>query len=106
VLGQDDAELGAARSALLAAVGSEAFVDAAGVVANFQRMVRIADGTGIPLDAPLELLTQDLREELGIEHFGSAANTPKVGRIRRSLGRVLRPVALAALRQLGGRSSR
>ena len=102
VLGDDDAELDAAREALKAAVGPEGLVDAAGVVANFKRMVRIADGTGIPLDAPLELFSQDLREDLRLERFGSSANTPEAGALRRAIGRVLRPVAFAALRRLGG----
>jgi hypothetical protein len=42
----DPAELATARDALRNAAGSEVVVDAAGVVANFERMVRIADGTG------------------------------------------------------------
>ena len=37
---------------------------AAGVAANFQRMVRIADATGIPVD--------DLTSELGSDHQGRA----------------------------------
>ncbi len=101
VLGDDDRELGAARDALLSAVGPEGLVDAAGVVANFKRMVRIADGTGIPLDVPLELLSQDLREGLELERFGSASNTPEVGTLRRAVGRGLRPIFYAALRRFG-----
>jgi hypothetical protein len=99
VLGDDDAALEEARRALHGAVGDAAFVDAAAVVANFQRMVRIADGTGIPLDNQLELMTQDLRSELGIERFGSSANTAETGPLRRVLGRVLRPIALAGFRR-------
>ena len=102
VLGADDGELARAREALLEAVGSEGLVDAAGVVGNFKRMVRIADGTGIPLDASLELMTQDLRDDLGLGRFGSASNTPESGALRRVLGRVLRPVMMAGLRRFGG----
>jgi hypothetical protein len=101
VLGSDDAELLRARLALLAAIGPEGFVEAAGVVSNFQRMVRIADATGIPLDAPVELLTQDLRDELRLGRFGSGANTPPAGRVSRLLARALRPLALAAARRYG-----
>ena len=104
VLGDDERELAAAREALHAALGDEAFVDAAAVVGNFQRMVRIADGTGIPLDAPLEIMTQDLREDLDLSRFGSSSNTPTAGRLRRAAGRVLRPIAMSALRRLGGDS--
>jgi hypothetical protein len=102
VLGEDDAELTQAREALRAAVGSEGLVDAAGVVGNFKRMVRIADGTGIPLDASLELMTQDLRDDLELGRFGSASNTPESGALRRALGRALRPVIMAGLRRFGG----
>ena len=76
LVGGDDGRLTRARAELLQKVGPEALVDAAAVVGNFQRMVRIADATGIPLDAPMERVTEDLRSELGIDHFGSAANTP------------------------------
>jgi hypothetical protein len=101
VLGDDDAELRLAREALLAALGAEAFVEAAGVVSNFQRMVRIADATGIPLDAPVAMLTEDLRQELGLSRFCSGANKPPVGRVSRLVARALRPFAFAAARRYG-----
>ncbi len=44
--GWDDAELGAAREALVAEAGWAFAADAAAVVANFEMMTRIADGTG------------------------------------------------------------
>ena len=34
----------------LASLGEEAVVEVAGIVSNFQRMNRIANGTGIPID--------------------------------------------------------
>ena len=37
------------REQIVSELGVQELVDAAGVVANFQRMVRIADGCGIPL---------------------------------------------------------
>jgi hypothetical protein len=107
-----EAELAAARRAALAALGSESFLAAAAVAGNFERMVRIADATGIPLDAPLAALTADLRAELGIDAFGSAANTPPVSRLRWLLGRALAPLAsrllpaLARLSRRGGRRTR
>ena len=67
----DAAELSTARDALRAAAGSEILVDAAGVVGNFERMVRIADGSGIPLDGIVDALTSDVRGELGLENFES-----------------------------------
>ena len=56
-------------------LGDQAAVDAAGIVANFQRMVRIADGCGIPLDDFTKDATADVREALGIHEYASAANT-------------------------------
>ena len=56
-------------------MGVQELVDAAGVVANFQRMVRIADGCGIPLDEFTRDATDDVREELGLHEYASAANT-------------------------------
>ena len=72
----EDAALAGARAKLEAAMGSEAVVDAAGVASNFERMVRIADATGIPQEAPVMMLGDDLIEELDLRRFGSAANTP------------------------------
>ena len=56
----DDAALVSSREALLSLTSSEVLVDAAAVAANFQRMVRIADSTGLPLD-PMELLQNHLQ---------------------------------------------
>jgi len=100
----DDATLSRARSELLGAMGPAAFVDAVAVAANFQRMVRIADSTGIPLDAPVNAMTADLRAELGIDEFGSATNTPEAGALARTLGRAFAPLVprLASIaRRLG-----
>ena len=63
------------RQALVDKMGSAAMVDAAGVISNFQRMVRIADATGIPSDGPMQAMSEDLREQLGINQYVSAANT-------------------------------
>ena len=68
----DSAELASARAALFAELGSLALVDAAGVIGNFERMTRIADGTGIPLDARMADATEEIRAALGINGFGSA----------------------------------
>lgn len=92
VAGEDDAELARARAALLAEMGPAALVDAAGVASNFERMVRIADATGIPLDAPVAALTEDVRRELGIDGFAAAAHTPPPGPLARVLARALRPL--------------
>ena len=63
------------RQALLEAAGPAVLVDAAGVAANFQRMVRIADSVGIPVDDMSNALGRQVRQELGIERFASARNS-------------------------------
>jgi hypothetical protein len=63
------------RDEIAKRLGDQAAVDAAGIVANFQRMVRIADGCGIPLDDFTKDATADVREGLGIHEYASAANT-------------------------------
>lgn len=92
-----------AREALQQAMGPAAVVDAAGVAANFQRMVRIADGTGIPLDTPVKLVSADLRDELGIDRFGSASETSPTNAAQRVLGRILRPVVPWLARRMMGK---
>ena len=63
------------RTELLEIAGAAALVDATGVAANFQRMVRIADATGIPVDDMQAELGRNVRAELGIERFPSARNS-------------------------------
>ncbi len=90
-LGDDAALIAAAREGVRAALGKEATVDAAGVIANFQRMVRIADGTGIPLDEPMAVMSQQIRKKLGIDSYSSAEHTPRLGLKQRLLGTVAGP---------------
>jgi len=82
-------------------LGARGLVDASAVVANFERMVRIADGTGIPLDTPVRLMTGEMRADLGIDRFASARQTPPTGAAGRLLGRALRPLAIPLMRLLG-----
>jgi len=98
LVGEDAAALERARERLIAALGPAAFVDAAAVAANFERMVRIADGTGIPLDAPVRMITATLRDELSLGSFRSAANTPALPPGQRLLGRALRPFTRSLMR--------
>jgi hypothetical protein len=69
VLGSDDQHLARVRLKLTETLGTDALVDAAAVVANFNAIDRIADATGIPIDAERVQLTADLRAELGIDAF-------------------------------------
>ncbi len=68
-------EITATRQALLDRAGASALVEAAGVAANFQRMVRIADSIGIPVDDMTSELGQNIRAELELERFASSQNT-------------------------------
>src|SRR5687768_7218035 len=60
VLADDLEERERTRADVRARIGERAFVDACGVIAHFSMMVRIADGTGIPLDGRLDVLTSAL----------------------------------------------
>lgn len=77
-LGVDDDALEQVRSTVIEQMGATSLVDAAGVIANFMQMDRIADGTGIPLDKPFVEASAGVRAELGIDSMDSAANTPGI----------------------------
>jgi len=76
VASRDEAALVTARDALLEAAGPDVVVDAAGVAANFQRMVRIADSTGIPVDADRMEMYQPAVDALNLRRFKTAETTP------------------------------
>ena len=108
-LSGEAAEIAKARDRVRDDLGSAALVDAAAVIGNFERMVRIADSTGIPLDTPVNVATSEIRGELGIDGFEAAARTKPVRGWQRALGRVIDPIAMTALRwraKRGGSSSR
>ena len=73
---RDEAALGAAREALLREAGPEILVDVAAIAGNFQRMVRIADATGIPLDDRNVAISGDVCDELDLASMYTAQNTP------------------------------
>ena len=91
------AELAEVRQAIVEAMDAPALIDAAAVIGNFQRMVRIADGTGIPRDKPVAMISADVRDELRLNEFGSADLTPAPGPIGRWLGRNLRPLLIKGI---------
>ena len=68
VVARDHDAIETARHQLAQVAGINATVDTAGVISNFQRMVRIADSTGIGL-GNFETVTEDIRHSLGIESF-------------------------------------
>ncbi|PON16938.1 hypothetical protein C2W62_15765 [Candidatus Entotheonella serta] len=71
IVAADEHALQHTRHGVLEVMGPEAMVDAAGVASNFERMVRIADATGIPLDDRMAKASQDVREELELERFAA-----------------------------------
>jgi len=76
VMGSDDAALARERAALRAVLSDEAFVDTCAVIGAFNVVDRIADATGIPLDAGMAAMSGDVRRELGLARFASSANSP------------------------------
>ena len=62
-----DQTLAQSRTTVVETLGPEAMVDAAGVASNFERMVRIADSTGIELGDLLEQASADVRTVLRLE---------------------------------------
>ncbi len=54
----------------------ESFVDVAALIGSFNVVDRIADATGIPLDASLFEMSRDVRAQLDLARFASSANTP------------------------------
>jgi hypothetical protein len=75
VMGNDDAALARERAAVRAVLTPEMFVDAAGIIASFNVVDRIADATGIPLDPMIDAMSTDFRHDLNLGRFASAANT-------------------------------
>jgi hypothetical protein len=78
VMAHDEPAIARERNALRAVLSEEAFVDACAVIAAFNVVDRIADATGIPLDPMMAAMSADVRAELDLTHFRSAANTPGV----------------------------
>jgi glutathione S-transferase len=72
VVGDDPTRADAARAALADRLGTEWLVDAAAVIANFEMMTRLADGTGARLPPARITAAADLREQHGLDAFSSA----------------------------------
>ena len=54
---------------MIEGISPEAMVSAAGVAPNFERMIRIAEATGIQLDERMAALSQEVRDTLQLERF-------------------------------------
>lgn len=102
---RDETALNDARETLRAAAGAEVLVDAACVAANFQRMVRIADSTRIPVDAERQPMMNIAAEELQLRRFASAENTPELGPIKKLLGPLQRKIGPLIMNMKARRSA-
>ena len=69
---QDSDDLEARRAAVVAAVGADPAAHAAGVIASFDAINRVADATGIRLDEESQARAGDLIESLELEAMRSA----------------------------------
>jgi hypothetical protein len=69
VLGRDEARLADLRGNVRSLVGDTGFVDACATIASFNAVVKLADGTGIPLEDWKERRTRDIRDALSIDAF-------------------------------------
>ncbi len=72
VVGDDTVRAEAARAAIVDILGTEWLVDAAAVIANFEMMTRLADGTGARLTPERIDAAASIRQTLGLDAFPSA----------------------------------
>lgn len=72
VISGDARQSAAARAALADTLGPAAVAEAAAVIANFEMMTRVADGTGARLPAAAVDGMADIRARLGMDEFASA----------------------------------
>jgi hypothetical protein len=64
-----DGDLAAARAAVVDHFGDDGVADAAAVIAGFDAITRVADGSGIPLEPPKAEATAQWRASLGIDEI-------------------------------------
>jgi hypothetical protein len=72
VTSDDPARADAARTAVCSALGADWLVDACAVIANFEMMTRLADGTGARLRPPQLAAAAPIIEQHGLRGFPSA----------------------------------
>jgi len=71
-----DDSLGPVRDALREVLGDPATIEAAQTVAIFRSLNIAADSSGIPLDESWRGLAAEFVDDLALDQFPSAANTP------------------------------
>ncbi len=71
-------ELPMARDAVTEAIGYEGMLEAAATIAVFNGLVRVADGTGIQVDAGVLADSADFRASSNVDDFAGSASTTTV----------------------------
>ena len=71
----DHGDIDATRAALVDVIGEQATLEAAAIIAIFNGLVRVADGTGIQLDRGVFTASIEERNLLGIDDFAGSANS-------------------------------
>ena len=66
-----------AREVLRTEMGDAGVADAAAVASNFERMVRIADSTGIELGDWMETFTEEVRTDLSLDRLRDRPADPR-----------------------------
>ena len=69
VLGVDDDVLALVRQELRETLGDAVLSDVAATVASFNAVVKLADGSGIPLEDYKHEATEDIRAQLELDRF-------------------------------------
>ncbi len=73
-----DRDIEDARRRLAQVIGEAGALEAAAIIAAFNGLVRVADGTGIELDEGVFAASAHDREMLGINRYAGAANSAAV----------------------------
>jgi hypothetical protein len=74
-----DSDLPSVRKEVELAVGTHGLIEAAATVSAFEGLNRLADATGIQLDAGLADESADFRTALGLDGYSGAASTTSQG---------------------------
>lgn len=75
---RSDGDIDQTRAAVAAVIGADGAIEAAAIIAIFNGLVRVADGTGIRLDDGVFAVSAAARERLGLNDFVGAANSADV----------------------------